>query len=386
MWEAHKQLMRDADRDRDIVEADIASLKEQLRKKPHSADRLQADLEVAQKQLEEIPEENEPQPRILVDNVTPEMLSVVLGKNHEALGSMSAEGDVFAIIAGRYNNGQPSFELHLKCFDEEPNAFDRIGRPTVILQHPALAMGMCVQPDVINKVAEIPGARERGFLGRWYWTVPKSNLGHRKNLRLALDPAYTQWWSQIINHIREVKPRKDPVPMLLLSPGADRLLQELLNHIEPHLEEQIGRFAHMSDWASKLAGKTLRMAGLFHLAQGLNEQTAVSEQTMEQAVAFGLWSIREAERVYQGWQREELGAGVTAILTWVRRKRPTVFTAGDIKNSLRKSPWYSTDARDAALVELHQLRWIASVTQVDSAGRARSTCEFVPNPVLWGRS
>lgn len=382
---AHKDLMKQADRDRDIVEADIASIKEQLRKKSRNSAQLEADLEVAQKQLDGIPEENEAPPRILVDNITPEMLSVVLAKNNEALGSMSAEGDVFAVIAGRYSNGKPNFELHLKSFDEDPSAVDRVGRPTVLLHHPALAMGMCVQPTVINKVSEIPEAREKGFLGRWYWTVPKSRLGHRQNLRLMLDPAWVQWWSQMLNHILAVTPRKDPVPMLLLSPGADRLLQELLDHIEPHLEDQIGRFAHMSDWASKLSGKTLRLAGLFHLVQGLDQHTAVSEETMQQAVSFGLWAVREAERVYQAWQREEMGPGVSAILTWVRRRKPEVFTAGDVKNSLRKSGWYTTDARDAALVALHQARWIASVTQVDSQGRARPTCEFVPHPALLGR-
>lgn len=380
--EAHKARMRDADRDRDLAEEAIHQIKAQLVRKPRNSAILEADLEVEQKKLEELPDKDTPPPRVLVEDSSPEALSQRLSENHEALGVLTAEGGIFQIIAGRYS-GAPVFELHLKCYDEEYIPYDRVVRGTIILRHPAVAMGLCVQPDVIHKVAEIPSARERGFLGRWFYTIPKSNLGFRKNLRLPMDPGYLAWWSEVINRIHDVTPRQDPPPLIKLSPEADKLLQELLNGIEPHLEETLGRFAFMSDWASKLAGKVLRLAGLFHLAQGRTHHEPVDEATMTQAVAFGLWGIGQAERIYKAWQRAETSAGVAPILTWMRRKKPKTFTATDLKASLRNAEWYSTEARDAALVELHHARWLVSVVQYDSAGRRRPTCMFMPNPALW---
>lgn len=380
--EAHKATQREADRDRDLIEANIHTIKEQLRKKSRHSTILEADLEVEQKKLEALPDKDAAPPRVLIEDSTPEALSLRLSENNEALGVLTAEGGIFQIIAGKYN-GDPVFELYLKCYDEEYIPYDRVGRGTIILRHPALAMGLCIQPDVIHKVAAIPTARERGFLGRWFYTIPKSKLGFRKNLRLPLDPGYLVWWSEVLTRVVDVKARQDPPPLLALSPAADQLLQELLNGIEPHLEETLGRFAYMSDWASKLAGKVLRLAGLFHLAQGYTEHRPVDAATMTQAVAFGLWAITQAERIYKGWQRAEASAGVAPILTWMRKKKPDTFTATQLKSSLRNAEWYSTEARDAALVELHHARWLVSVVQYDSQGRRRPTCMYMPNPALW---
>ena len=380
--EGHRLTMREANARRDILEARIHDLKQQLvrSKDPGKRTALEADLQDELKLLEELPDKDAAPPRILLEDVTAEALVERLTENHEALGVLTAEGGLMQIIAGRY--GEVNFEVHLKCFGEEYYASDRVGRGSTILNHPALAMGLCVQPDVIERVAEIPSARELGFLGRWWYSIPRSLLGHRKNLRLPLGYEYTDWWAYILNQIRLVPPRQKDVPTLQLSPGADQQLQQLLNGIEPHLEPVVGRYSHMSDWASKLSGKTLRLAGLYHLSQDLNHHTQVSEETMVQAIEFSRWSTREAERLYQSWQREQLTDGVTQILAWVRRKTPETFSATDLKNSLRRAPWYTPDTRDRALVDLHNARWIASVKQYDASGRSRPTGAFVPHPSL----
>lgn len=379
----HRQRVADAEESREVLEGAIKDIRKQLTKA--SGDEratLEAELSEIAKKLGELPGKDTPFPRLLTEDLTEASLSQLLMDNNEALGILTAEGGLFSNIGGRWSDGNPSWDIYLKAYDEEYMAIDRISRGAVILNHPALAMGVAAQPKVIIEAARIPGAKERGFLGRWYYALPPSMLGYRKNHRTKLAQDHREWWGQTIMQILKVPPRISPVPYLSLSPEADTLLQGLLDNMEPHLEETFGRYAYMSDWASKLAGKTLRLAGLFHLAQGYGNERRVDEDTMAKAVGFSLWSIHHAERVYQHWKRSEAEAGVEPILQWIRKKRPQTFTAGDLKNSMRKSDWYSPEARDAALIKLHNTGWIASMIQYDDTGKRRATAEFLPRPQL----
>lgn len=379
----HRQAVAEAEDGREALESAIKAARLELKKATgDNALTIDAEITKMKEKLAELPDKDTPFPRLLVEDLTEAALSQRLMENDEALGILTAEGGLFSNVGGRYSDGLPNFDIYLKSYDEEYLAIDRITRGTVVLSHPALAMGVAAQPRVILEVAKIPGAKDRGFLGRWFFALPKSTLGQRKNLRTKLAPQYHEWWGQTIQKVLDVAPRSSPVPYLALTPEADRLLQGLLDGIEPHLDELTGRYAHMSDWASKLAGKTLRLAGLFHLAQGHGTSRKVDETTMTQAVAFSLWAIHHAERVYQNWKRTEDEVGVEPILSWIRRKRPATFTAGDIKTSLRNADWYSPEARDAALIKLHRNGWIASTIQYDKAGRRRPTAVFVPRPAL----
>ncbi|WP_141579674.1 YfjI family protein [Actinomadura sp. WMMA1423] len=379
----HRQALAEAEEKREALEGAIKAARQKL-SKATGDDALTIDAEITKmkEQLDELPDKDTPFPRLLVEDLTEAALSQRLMENDEALGILTAEGGLFGNVAGRYSDGLPNWDIYLKSYDEEYIAIDRISRGTVVLSHPALAMGVAAQPGVILDAARIPGAKDRGFLGRWFYALPKSTLGHRKNLRTKLAPEQHEWWSQTVQRVLDTPPRSSPVPYLALTPEADKLLQGLLDGIEPHLDALTGRFAHMSDWASKLAGKTLRLAGLFHLAQGYGTARKVDEATMTSAVAFSLWTIHHAERVYQNWKRSEDEVGVEPILTWIRRKRPATFTAGDLKTSLRNAGWYSPEARDAALIRLHRNGWIASTIQYDRAGKRRSTGTFVPRPEL----
>lgn len=379
----HRQRVADAEESRETLEGAVKNIRKQLVKA--SGDEratLEAELGEMTKKLDELPSKDTPFPRLLAEDLTEAALSQLLMDNNEALGILTAEGGLFSNIGGRWNDGAPSFDIYLKSYDEEYMAVDRITRGAVILNHPALAMGVAAQPKVIVDAARIPGAKERGFLGRWYYALPPSMLGYRKNHRTKLAQDHREWWGQALMQILKVPPRISPVPYLSLSPEADTLLQGLLDNMEPHLEETFGRYAYMSDWASKLAGKTLRLAGLFHLAQGYGNDRRVDEDTMAKAVGFSLWSIHHAERVYQHWKRSEAEAGVEPTLQWIRKKSPEHFTGGDLKNSMRKSDWYSSEARDAALIKLHKTGWIASMIQYDSAGKRRPTAAYLPRPQL----
>jgi hypothetical protein len=58
---------------------------------------------------------------------------------------------------------------------------------------------------------------------------------------------------------------------LTFTPEASQAVTAMLADLEPRLAPDTGDLAHMTDWAGKLVGATVRIAGLLHLAKHLRD-------------------------------------------------------------------------------------------------------------------
>ena len=92
---------------------------------------------------------------------------------------LSAEGGIFTAIAGRYN-ATPNLEVFLKGHAGDLLRVDRKGRVAEHVPHPALTLGLAVQPEVLRDIARMPGFRGRGLLARILYSVPPNAVGHRR--------------------------------------------------------------------------------------------------------------------------------------------------------------------------------------------------------------
>lgn len=102
-------------------------------------------------------------PRLVADDVTAEAAASLPAEQGGRLAILSAEGGVFATMAGRYTNGAPNLEVLLKGHAGDMLRVDRKGRPAEHIAQPALTLGLAVQPDVLRDIARMPGFRGRGF-------------------------------------------------------------------------------------------------------------------------------------------------------------------------------------------------------------------------------
>jgi len=95
---------------------------------------------------------------------------------------ISDEGGFFDLLASRYSNGVPNFDIYLKAHSISPYGVDRKDKtkPPLILNRPLLVAVFCPQPDVIAKLSDKPGFRRRGLLARILYVLPESRLGQRK--------------------------------------------------------------------------------------------------------------------------------------------------------------------------------------------------------------
>ncbi|WP_182909801.1 DUF3987 domain-containing protein [Microbispora sp. H13382] len=165
--------------------------------------------------------------------------------------------------------------------------------------------GSWVQPDVLDKAARIPGAASRGLLGRFLFAAPESTLGRRAVDSPPMPALLESLWDQTVARILAIPEVDAERQVIGLDDGAHALLRELRAKLEPHLEPVVGRYVHITDRAGKLAGRVLRLAAVFHLAEGRQPSQPIDATTMTYAIAFSLCALRQADHVNAAWRLSE---------------------------------------------------------------------------------
>ena len=89
--------------------------------------------------------------RLVVDDVTMEVLGKLMEQNNERIGIFSTEGGIFNILAGRYSD-KTIIDLILKAYTGDRYAQDRMTRRGQALDHPLITMLLYVQPIVIKEM------------------------------------------------------------------------------------------------------------------------------------------------------------------------------------------------------------------------------------------
>ena len=302
-------------------------------------------------------------PRLWGDDTTEEKLSMMLSQNFGRIGILSAEGGLFAAIAGRYrSNGAPSMEVLLKGHAGDDIAVDRVTRPTVRIHNPALTICITVQPDVLRSCAATPEFRGRGLMARFLFAAPTSIVGRRITSPPPCPDEARRAYYAVIRRIIGIEPSQaedgGPVPHTLkLDPDALAELLTFVDWLEPQLGEN-GGLHSIADWGAKLAGAVVRIAGLLHVVESPVSKP-ISVETITRAITIGRYLIPHAQAAFQWMGEDEGNEDARALLAWIR-KNPRPFTKRDVFNGLR-SRFQSADRADrplALLVELHHIREI----------------------------
>ncbi|MGQ4440324.1 YfjI family protein [Streptomyces violaceoruber] len=269
------------------------------------------------------------EPVLLADDSTPETVTSLMSEQGGRLSVMSAEGGIFDIIAGRYS-GAPNMEVFLKGHAGDRLRVNRQTRREYI-DHPALTIGLAVQPDVLRDIGKVKGFEGRGLLARFLYSLPVSTVGDRE---IITDPvpeetaaAYTTRVTDLTLSLAEWT---DPA-VIQLSPEADTALIAYQKRIEPQLKARGGKLGHISNWAGKLAGATARMAALLHLADhgGNGYAHPVTEATMSAAIELGEYYTAHALAVF-----DVMGAD------------PVLSRARSVLEALKDNGWEDVSRRD----------------------------------------
>lgn len=139
-------------------------------------------------------------PRLIASDATPEALVRLMDSQGGRIALLAPEGDPLRIADGRYSNSSPRLGELKQAWSGEAITVDRIGRENIHIPHPALTLGLTMQPGVIDSLKNQASMRGEGLLGRILWCVPPHGLGERLTGRNvpALDTDATDRYGRML--------------------------------------------------------------------------------------------------------------------------------------------------------------------------------------------
>lgn len=250
------------------------------------------------KELRELEAEMVRPLRLVADDVTPEALTTLLAENNGALSIISAEGGFFDILAGRYSN-TACVDTVLKAHPGDDIHVDRKGRPKEYIRDPALTMLLSVQNDVIRGIFENGVFKGRGLNARFLYSKPKSTIGTRSFETEPIPQEAKINYKKLIYELLDMPtPTDGNIKTITLGAKAYSMLKSYFELLEPELKTSL---EDMQDWAGKLVGAALRIAGILHCMMfGKSaDQYSVAQKTMMNAIAVANYFMDHAKACYQ---------------------------------------------------------------------------------------
>jgi hypothetical protein len=309
-------------------------------------------------------------PRLVADDVTPEAAATLLAEQGGRLAVLSAEGGCFATLSGRYSN-TPNLEVFLKGHSGDMLRVDRKGRPPEHIPHPALTLGLAIQPQTLRDIAAMPGFRGRGLLARILYSLPPNTVGTRK---IRTDPipedVHDAYAANLRTLVLTLAEWEDPA-VLMLTPDAAELLLTAAEALEPRLGPD-GNLGHIADWASKLIGAVARIAGLLHLAANLRDGWGkpIAAETMAAAITAGEYFTAHALAAFDSMGADPMLEDARHALTWIARNQEKTFTKRALFRAQQARFRKITDL-DPVLGVLEQHGYIRLIEQPERSGPGR---------------
>ena len=277
--------------------------------------------------------------QLYVDDVTTEKLVSILASNNGRGAILSSEAGIFDILSGTYSKNV-NIDAFLKAYSGDTIRVDRINRESESVLKPTLTMLLMAQPEVISKVLGNRTFRGRGLTARFLYAMPESQVGKRRfHTEIVSEELYRQYEQKITNILESDYPEKPEI--ITLSSEAYQLLKQFSEELEPKLVKEL---ALMTDWAGKLVGNVLRIAGLLCRAEVYRdydfledpEPLEVSAETMEKAIRIGRYYLNHAMTAYDVLPEDSLYKGADMILRTIVDKDLTSFDRRTIMRHCRR--------------------------------------------------
>ena len=284
------------------------------------------------------------EPRLLCDDITPEHLATRMSQNQGRMGVLSPEGDLFDIMGGRYSkSGQGNIGIFLKSHSGDDVRVDRGNRPSEFIESPALSLGFCVQPEVLQGLMGQKTFRGRGLLARFLYVFPMSLIGFREIEPNEIDSTVENDYLSLMDRMLKLPADCDRdenfIPQRLqLSVDAYSLFSDFRRQTEVDLGE-FGSMATITDWGGKLPGMVARIAGILHIAEHIEQYpipSVVDAGTMENAIRFGRYYVSHAMASFRIMGREESLVLASHIVKTIQKNDLRRFTVRDLHQHVRR--------------------------------------------------
>lgn len=310
-------------------------------------------------------------PRLIVADITPEKLGDLMAVNHGAMSVLSDEGGIFDILGGLYSDGKANIDLFLQSYSGSRVRIDRKSSPPIEIDRALLTIGLTIQPSVIEGLGKTASFRGRGLLGRILYIMPHSNIGRRNwneaSMNRDIMGEYERACEAVLQHCMSGQKS-----ILSLTSEAYALWQKNALNVEKAMSSHGGWLSHMTDWAGKLPGAIIRIAGNLHVMRHKDfdpELIPISVDTMQAAIRIGKALERHALAVFEFMEIGGAKQDAQIVYRWIQSERLIQFYRRDCSRKFRR---IKKDAMTAILDVLVEHNIIAdAVLQGGKIGRPR---------------
>lgn len=321
-------------------------------------------------------------PRLIADDITSEALGALMHEQDGRMAILAEESGIFTLIKNPYGKGA-NFDIYLKSYSGDTVIIDRKGGKTEYIDSPALTMCLMAQPYVIEEIVRDEALRGKGLMGRFLFCKACSKIGARAYQTGGIPFDIAEPYEKTLQSLLEI-PYKEEPELLRFTPEAEAVGERFFYWLEPKIKDDFDDFA---DWASKIHGTTMRIAGLLHLA----EQKAwgehyhdVSAQTVENAVLIGKYFIDHARAVFHAMPRgrREETQSAKYILKMIRNQGSGRISKRDLYR-LCQGRFSSAEELSPAIELLVKNNYLYQVPLVHTAKGGRKSIVYMVNPYLF---
>ncbi len=275
-------------------------------------------------------------PRLIADDVTPEKLVGLMDANGGRMALISDEGGIFDTLAGRYSSN-PNLDPYLKGHAGAPMLVDRTGREGEYILRPALTVGVMAQPSVLRKFGGNGDLAGRGVVARFLFALPRSLAGYRNDDAAPVPEHTGEHYARQVHDLAATFAEWDDPAVVTLTDDAKKVRSEAANRIERQLRPG-GSLRDIREWANKLSGAMLRLAGLLHVAHHPTDgwRQPIDAARMADAVrltAFFVAHYQAAQHVISGDPAVDTARTVLATLI---ERQMTCFTRRELHRRMQR--------------------------------------------------
>ena len=318
--------------------------------------------------------------KLYVDDITTEKLTSILSDSDGKTAIISTEGGIFDVLAGMYNKSV-NIDVFLKGYSGDTIRVDRIGRPSELIQKPALTILLSVQPSVLSQLISNSTFEGKGLTTRFLYTLPKSLIGKRKFHTSPIPPEVSRLYDMKIKDVLNEEENLIDNQIVRLSSEASTLFEAF--HDEN--EKIMGENTEIKTWRGKLVGNVLRISALlarfnkdqFNPFFDITPPLVVSKEDMANAILIGRYYIEHAKASYSLMGIDTINKQAEYVLANIKKNGFYEFTKRDI---LRASRSFKTvESLTPVLNRLVEYGYI-QVKQTN-----KKTESYLSNPIIFNQ-
>lgn len=347
-----------------VKQVDIEAAKEAVA-------RLEADYRVKEEAVPVLPQ-------VYVTDTTPEQLATAIYEQGGRFAIISDEGGVTEVLAGLYNSGNANIDIFLKGIDGGATRIKRANKDYSL--NPYLTLVLLIQPQILSNMAEKRAYTGNGALERYFYALPVGNVGYREFKDRHIDAQVQTAYSNLVFNLLSIPVPETPY-ILKLDDSAKVAWDGFRQDIERELRAD-GKLYICRGWGGKLAGYTLRLAGLFHVAEhDSTTHLVISHATMQKAIELARLLMEHAVAAFNMMGADIETNDAKELFEWLKTKKTDRLTKSDIINALRNRKMGKKDRLGKALGVLTD-RNILSVPHADKTTHKPTDVYFI-NPDIF---